>query len=76
MRGLCARCTRVVVGQGDSYEAALADVRSALQFHLETFAQDKEFIEFYEASKDPLFMADLREVMDDFKHADFDSIFK
>lgn len=27
----------VVVGQGDSYEAALADVRSALAFHLETF---------------------------------------
>ena len=27
----------VIVGQGDSYEAALADVRSAIQFHLETF---------------------------------------
>ena len=27
----------VVVGQGDSYEAALVDVRSALAFHLETF---------------------------------------
>jgi predicted RNase H-like HicB family nuclease len=26
-----------VVGQGDSYEAALADVRSALIFHTETF---------------------------------------
>jgi hypothetical protein len=26
-----------VVGQGDSYEAALADVRSALVFHAETF---------------------------------------
>jgi predicted RNase H-like HicB family nuclease len=25
------------VGQGDSYEAALADVRSALAFHAETF---------------------------------------
>ena len=27
----------VVVGQGDNYESALADVRSAIAFHLETF---------------------------------------
>jgi hypothetical protein len=27
----------VVVGQGDSYEAALSDVRSAIAFHVETF---------------------------------------
>ncbi len=27
----------VVVGEGDTYEAALADLKSALQFHLETF---------------------------------------
>ena len=26
-----------VVGQGDSYEAALSDVRSAIAFHVETF---------------------------------------
>ncbi len=26
-----------VLGQGDSYEAALADVRSAIAFHAETF---------------------------------------
>jgi predicted RNase H-like HicB family nuclease len=30
----------VVVGQGDSYEAALADVRSAIEFHLEAFGAD------------------------------------
>jgi predicted RNase H-like HicB family nuclease len=30
----------VVVGQGDSYEDALADVRSALRFHGETFGFD------------------------------------
>ena len=30
----------VVVGQGDSYEAALADVRSALRFHVESFGQE------------------------------------
>jgi predicted RNase H-like HicB family nuclease len=27
----------VVVGQGDSYEEALADVKSAIAFHIETF---------------------------------------
>src|SRR4051812_41804740 len=27
----------VVVGQGDTYEAALSDVRSAIAFHVETF---------------------------------------
>ncbi|MBI3303812.1 MAG: type II toxin-antitoxin system HicB family antitoxin [Deltaproteobacteria bacterium] len=30
----------VVVGEGDSYEEALADVRSAIRFHIETFGQD------------------------------------
>ena len=27
----------VVVGQGDTYEAALSDVESAIHFHVETF---------------------------------------
>jgi len=30
-----------VVGQGASYEEALADVTSAIQFHLETFGMDE-----------------------------------
>lgn len=30
----------VVVGQGDTYEDALADVRSAIAFHIETFGPD------------------------------------
>ncbi len=30
----------VVVGQGDSYDEALADVTSAIRFHLETFGDD------------------------------------
>ena len=30
----------VVVGQGDSYEEALADVRSAIAFHTETFGDE------------------------------------
>ena len=30
----------VVVGEGDSYEEALADVKSAIQFHIETFGDE------------------------------------
>ncbi len=30
----------VVVAQGDSYEEALANVRSAIAFHVETFGRD------------------------------------
>ncbi len=32
--------TGVVVGQGDTYEAALADVRSAIAFHIESFGKE------------------------------------
>ena len=27
----------VVIGQGETYEAALADVKSAIKFHIDTF---------------------------------------
>jgi predicted RNase H-like HicB family nuclease len=30
----------VVVGQGDTYEAALSDVKSAIRFHIETFGEE------------------------------------
>lgn len=30
----------VAVGKGDSYEAAVADVKSAIQFHIETFGPE------------------------------------
>ncbi len=30
----------IVVGEGDTYEAALADVNSAIQFHVETFGSE------------------------------------
>jgi predicted RNase H-like HicB family nuclease len=30
----------VVVGQGDSYEQAMADVKSAIRFHIETFGKE------------------------------------
>ena len=29
----------VVVGEGDTYDEALADVKSAIRFHIETFGQ-------------------------------------
>ena len=31
---------RVVVGQGDTYEEALADVKSAIKFHIESFGKE------------------------------------
>ena len=30
----------VVVGQGDTYEEALADVKSAIRFHIDTFSRE------------------------------------
>ena len=30
----------IAVGQGDSYEEALADVKSAIAFHIETFGPE------------------------------------
>ncbi len=31
----------VIVGEGETYEAALEDVKSAIKFHIETFGQDE-----------------------------------
>jgi predicted RNase H-like HicB family nuclease len=31
----------VVVGQGETYEAALADIQSAIKFHIETFGPEE-----------------------------------
>jgi predicted RNase H-like HicB family nuclease len=30
----------IVVGEGDTYDEALADVKSAIRFHIETFGQN------------------------------------
>ena len=30
----------IVVGQGDTYEQALSDVKSAIRFHIETFGPE------------------------------------
>ena len=32
--------TGVVVGEGETYEEAMADVKSAIAFHIETFGTD------------------------------------
>jgi len=43
----------VVVGEGDTYEEALADVKSAIKFHMKTFGKEaleiKEIIETFVA---------------------------
>ena len=30
----------IVVGQGDSYEEAMTDVKSAIEFHIDTFGNE------------------------------------
>ena len=30
----------IVIGQGNSYEEALSDVKSAIKFHIETFGEE------------------------------------
>ncbi len=43
----------VVVGEGDTYEEALTDVKSAIKFHIETFGKEafeaEEIIETFVA---------------------------
>ena len=34
----------VVIAEGNTYEEALADVTSAIQFHIETFGKSEKFI--------------------------------
>jgi predicted RNase H-like HicB family nuclease len=38
----------VIVGEGDTYEEALTDVKSAIRFHIETFGEEDEFLKLYE----------------------------
>ena len=35
----------IVVGQGDTYEEALADVKSAIRFHVESFGEEALAVE-------------------------------
>jgi predicted RNase H-like HicB family nuclease len=50
----------VVVGEGDSYEKALADVKSAIEFHIETFG-DEDF-ENPDGTRTPLTMPNHRTI--------------
>ncbi len=34
-----------VLGQGDTYEGVLADVKSAIKFHMETFGDESTILE-------------------------------
>ena len=43
----------IIVGQGDNYEDALADVRSAIAFHAETFGENA----LAQAADDPILEA-------------------
>lgn len=54
----------VVVGQGDTYEEALADVRSAIDLHIETFGpeafeSDSPVLEAFIAEIDISFLAQI-----------------
>jgi predicted RNase H-like HicB family nuclease len=47
----------IVVGQGDTYESALTDVKSAIRFHIETFGTqvldtDEPILEAFVAEAD------------------------
>lgn len=37
----------VVVGEGDTYEEVLADIKSAIRFHIETFGKEVLDVESY-----------------------------
>lgn len=46
----------IIIGEGDSYEDAMSDVRSAIKFHIETFGKEaldvEEIIETFVAEVD------------------------
>ncbi len=42
----------VVVGEGDTYENAIANVKSAIQFHFETFGLDPSRRQYPEVNAD------------------------
>jgi predicted RNase H-like HicB family nuclease len=62
----------VVVGEGDTYEEALADVKSAIAFHIETFGPEvfedeaSTLIDLETLPKDPVTL--LKEITDHYKH--------
>ena len=47
----------IIIGQGDTYEEALMDARSAISFHIESFGS----IAFGQAEEDPVLEAFIAE---------------
>ena len=62
----------VVIGEGDTYEEALADVKSTIKFHIETFGKAKEELEATkEIIKDKDFLESIMKGDEDFKIGHF-----
>lgn len=62
----------VVIGEGDTYEEALADVKSAIKFHIETFGTEEEELEATkEIIKDKDFLESIMKGDEDFKIGHF-----
>ena len=53
------------------YNSMTSFVENALKNEIEKLKKEKIRKELKEASKDPLFLADIKEIEDDFKHSDF-----
>jgi len=54
------------------YKSITSFVENALKNKLEDLKKEKIRKEILKASKDPLFLADIAEIEEDFKHADFE----
>ena len=62
----------VVVGEGDTYEEALADVKSAIKFHIETFGKEEEELgATKEIIRDKDFLESIMKGDEDFKIGHF-----
>jgi len=67
----------VVVGEGDTYEEALADVKSAIKFHIETFGkeafgtEEEELEATKEIIEDKNFLESIMKGDEDFKVGHF-----
>ncbi len=48
----------IVIGEGDTYEEALTDVKSAIKFHIETFGENK-ILETFEGEIMETFVAEV-----------------
>ncbi len=56
------------------FKSLNALVESALKAKLETLHREKIRQEIIEASQDPMFIADIAEIEQDFKHVDFETV--